>query len=37
MNTTKPQEYITLKSGESLNFAEIYDKKYRTLILDFLV
>lgn len=28
MNTTKPKEYITLKSGESQNFAEIYDKKY---------
>lgn len=28
MNTSKPQEFITLKSGESQNFAEIYDKKF---------
>ena len=28
MNTdTKPEEFITLKSGERQNFAEIYDKR----------
>jgi hypothetical protein len=27
MNTTQPSEYLTLKAGESQNFAEIYDKK----------
>jgi hypothetical protein len=25
----KPEEFITLKSGERQNFAEIYDKKYK--------
>lgn len=27
MNTTKPEEFISLKTGQSQNFAEIYDKK----------
>jgi hypothetical protein len=27
MNTTHPVEYVTLKAGESHNFAEIYDRK----------
>ncbi|RNA19970.1 A disintegrin and metallo ase with thrombospondin motifs 20, partial [Brachionus plicatilis] len=27
MHTSEPKEFITLKSGESRNFAEIYDKK----------
>jgi hypothetical protein len=27
MSSLKPEEYISLKSGESQNFAEIYDRK----------
>ena len=30
---SKPEEFITLKSGERQNFAEIYDKKYVNSIL----
>ena len=28
MNASKPEEFISLKSGQSQNFAEIYDKKW---------
>ena len=27
MNSSKPEEYLTLKSGDSQNYAEVYDKK----------